>query len=527
MSLYKNSELVVGLVAAVGTNLAPIESFLKTHLQHFEYETKTIRISSEVISPLCNKAINTREQYQRISQLMDCGNEIREKAQDKGILANGVSARIFQNRSEIPNVQEREPSPKTAFIINSLKTPEEVHRLRYLYSSGFYLIGVYSEEERRLKYLCEDLEMKEDDAKSLIERDKNEKHPFGQQTRETFHLADFFVHLDSSQDKTKYDLWRFVDLIFGHPNLTPTFDEFSMFMAFSSALRSADLSRQVGAVIAKNGDLIASGANDVPKFGGGLYWPDYNSEGKLTDEDNGRDYMRGCDQNAIERKSIISDIAIQIKKDLNLNEEQESKITSILSTSNIRSITEYGRAVHAEMEAILSCARRNVSTKSATLFSTTFPCHNCAKHIIAAGIERVVFVEPYPKSKAFDLHNDAIHIGLKKDNEKKVRFEPFVGVGPRSFFTLFSTDVGLAYPIKRKSSDGTVTQFDRKTASLRSQLLPVSYLEREIAAIGKLSESIDNLDITTPSDELTGLIKKLGAHVKQWPNWKKNVLGTF
>jgi deoxycytidylate deaminase len=41
-----------------------------------------------------------------------------------------------------------------------------------------------------------------------------------------------------------------------------------MFMAFSSALRSADLSRQVGAVIAKNGDLIASGANDVPKFGG-------------------------------------------------------------------------------------------------------------------------------------------------------------------------------------------------------------------------------------------------------------------
>ncbi|MDN3612645.1 hypothetical protein QWZ16_23945 [Vibrio ostreicida] len=26
-----------------------------------------------------------------------------------------------------------------------------------------------------------------------------------------------------------------------------------------------------------------------------------------------------------------------------------------------------------------------------------FPCHNCAKHIVASGIKRVVYVEPYPK----------------------------------------------------------------------------------------------------------------------------------
>jgi hypothetical protein len=33
---------------------------------------------------------------------------------------------------------------------------------------------------------------------------------------------------------------------------------------------------------------------------------------------------------------------------------------------------------------------REQSTLGATLFSTTFPCHNCAKHIIASGIRRVV-----------------------------------------------------------------------------------------------------------------------------------------
>ena len=48
-----------------------------------------------------------------------------------------------------------------------------------------------------------------------------------------------------------------------------------MFHAKSTALRSADLSRQVGAVIAtKESDIIAVGCNDAPKALGGLYWTD-------------------------------------------------------------------------------------------------------------------------------------------------------------------------------------------------------------------------------------------------------------
>ncbi|TMQ08861.1 MAG: hypothetical protein E6J90_35770 [Deltaproteobacteria bacterium] len=35
-------------------------------------------------------------------------------------------------------------------------------------------------------------------------------------------------------------------------------------------------------------------------------------------------------------------------------------------------------------------------------------CHNCAKHIVASGIRRVVYVEPYVKSQAVQLHGDAI-----------------------------------------------------------------------------------------------------------------------
>jgi deoxycytidylate deaminase len=75
-------------------------------------------------------------------------------------------------------------------------------------------------------------------------------------------------------------------------------------------------------------------------------------------------------------------------------------------------LTEFGRDVHAEMSAIVSAARRGTSTEGAYLYCTTFPCHNCAKHIIAAGIRQVVYVEPYAKSFAAEFHLDSGHSGI-------------------------------------------------------------------------------------------------------------------
>lgn len=76
-----------------------------------------------------------------------------------------------------------------------------------------------------------------------------------------------------------------------------------------------------------------------------------------------------------------------------------------------------------------------------TMYVTTFPCHNCARHIIASGVARVVYIEPYPKSLAIDLHEDAIHDLTFSENQastgKRVRFEPFEGVGPARYFPVF------------------------------------------------------------------------------------------
>jgi deoxycytidylate deaminase len=128
------------------------------------------------------------------------------------------------------------------------------------------------------------------------------------------------------------------------------------------------------------------------------------------------------------------------------------------------------------MEALMQCARSGVSPVNGTLFTTTFPCHNCARHIIDAGIKRVLFVEPYPKSKASQLHSDAISIEAERPT--KVSFMPFVGVAARRYFDLFSMRISSGWPLERK--DGLkATTFIRTEAKPRVPMAPASFRELE------------------------------------------------
>ena len=268
--------------------------------------------------------------------------------------------------------------------------------------------------------------------------------------------------------------------MFSCPFITPTFDEYAMFMAYSSGLRSADLSRQIGAVIANSqNEIVALGANDCPRFGGGQYWPIFDNESaEYVDRDNGRDYKRGYDSNKREHAKIIDDI-LEIFDFENTEEGNKNKeeVKTRLNQSRIKFLTEYGRPVHAEMAAILSCARTGVSLQDATLYCSTFPCHNCAKHIIGAGIKRVVYIEPYPKSKSLELYNDSIRLVDSSDISKKhVCFEEFVGIGPRRFYDLFSMNLSSGSPLKRKDSTGTIIDWE---PVLRCKMEPTTYFERE------------------------------------------------
>ena len=61
---------------------------------------------------------------------------------------------------------------------------------------------------------------------------------------------------------------------------------------------------------------------------------------------------------------------------------------------------EICRAVHAEMNVIIRAALYGASTKNTTLYTTTFPCIICAKILINAGIEQIVFLEEYGDSES-------------------------------------------------------------------------------------------------------------------------------
>lgn len=147
----------------------------------------------------------------------------------------------------------------------------------------------------------------------------------------------------------------------------------------------------------------------------------------------------------------------------------------------------YGRAVHAEMEAILSAGRNGVPVRNATLYSTTYPCHNCAKHIVACGIATVKYIEPYPKSHATRLHDDAID-AQGEGEQAKVQFESFVGIGPRRFVDLFSMSLSRGGNIGRKAN-GSLIEWQRGQARPRVPLNPLSYLEAEDVAVLELAKT--------------------------------------
>jgi len=257
---FSESEIIIGLVNAVGTEYRRVLDPLMDRLRGFGYKVEEIRISSLFPIPSNQSA----QEYQRIKNFMHAGNELRRKNKNNAILASGAA---FQ-------IKERRPQDieKIAYIINSLKHPDEVNFLRKIYGNGFYLFGIHSDERRRHEYLVNDKSLSQSEAQELIKIDEDENIEHGQKTRDTFHLSDFFISLGKNDDQVKNTLQRFLELIFSNPFKNPTFDEFAMFMAFNSSIRSSDLSRQVGAIISKQQQIIATGANDTPKSGGGQYW---------------------------------------------------------------------------------------------------------------------------------------------------------------------------------------------------------------------------------------------------------------
>ncbi|HEY4280558.1 MAG TPA: anti-phage dCTP deaminase [Conexibacter sp.] len=496
-----HTELVIGLVAAIGTDLDAVAQAFDRELKAYAYSTESLRLS-EFLPALSwpNSRILPRAPYDvRVWAAMDAGDDLRRDWERGDALALLAISAIERSRFDEAKKFGKEIDPtlgpptidRRAWILRSLKTPEEVSTMRDIYGPRFFLVGVHMNEDQRIRSLRaqirdsrpNDAEAEWDHAPSqLIDRDWKEERSRGQNVSDTFSQSDFFVTANDNK-KVRADIRRILRLIFGDPYVTPSRDEYAMFLAAGGARRSAEPGRQVGAAIVNiEGSVLSLGTNEVPRGGGGAYWegdPDDRREFTLTKETNRLHQERITERIlAIVEKRFDSAATEVGLRTTATNARFKQRLldelpSAVMKEGRVGELTEFGRATHAEMSALLDCSRRGVAVQGASLMTYTFPCHNCARHIVEAGISRVVFVEPYAKSLALELHDDAIELSGRNGSgnaTRPVSFTPFSGVAPRRYLQLFDARWREArgYP-SRKDGDGRPIEFEQ----LMSGAMPV------------------------------------------------------
>lgn len=136
----------------------------------------------------------------------------------------------------------------------------------------------------------------------------------------------------------------------------PSWDQYFMEIAELVSSRSTCLRRQVGAVLVRDKHIISTGYNGAPR--GVTHCLDM-----------------GC-----------------LRQQLGIPSGERHEMC---------------RGTHAEQNAIIQAALHGVSTSGATLYCTHQPCILCAKMLINAGVETIVFRGAYPDKLALELFNEA------------------------------------------------------------------------------------------------------------------------
>ena len=132
----------------------------------------------------------------------------------------------------------------------------------------------------------------------------------------------------------------------------PSWDEYFIEITRLVAKRSTCLRRQVGAVLVKDKNILATGYNGAPS--GTSHCLDI-----------------GC-----------------LREKLGIPSGERHELC---------------RGLHAEQNAIIQAAKHGTTIDGATLYCTTMPCIICAKMIINAGIRRIVYEEGYADQLATEM----------------------------------------------------------------------------------------------------------------------------
>jgi len=136
----------------------------------------------------------------------------------------------------------------------------------------------------------------------------------------------------------------------------PSWDEYFMDITSLVARRSTCMRRQVGAVMVKEKNILATGYNGTPSG------------------------ITHCDETGC------------LREQLNVPSGERHELC---------------RGLHAEQNAIIQAARHGVNISDSVLYCTNSPCIICTKMLINAGIRKVVYLQGYSDSLSLEMLDEA------------------------------------------------------------------------------------------------------------------------
>jgi dCMP deaminase len=136
----------------------------------------------------------------------------------------------------------------------------------------------------------------------------------------------------------------------------PSWDAYFMGIARLVASRSTCLRRQVGAVLVKDKNILATGYNGTPSG------------------------ISHCEQTGC------------LRQQLGVPSGERHELC---------------RGLHAEQNALIQAAKHGVAIAGATLYCTNSPCSICSKMIINAGLEKIIFLDGYPDTLSLQMLSEA------------------------------------------------------------------------------------------------------------------------
>lgn len=466
-------EIIMGIASPIGTNIDHFKERLTDLLKINKILLININVTDELLGPKSKNKDNDLPKSLKYYLKMQICTHLRDKY-TKGILIHSIVSTIRRERAKIETPNKYEA---VVYLVDQLKNVSEYKILKHIYGKNYIQISLFSSERIRdetlekifeednnfdiesennkikdiikNKYLIEINEIEEhlerggdkfDDNKiddclrsyrteilkdashMLILKDFSETDltlsdkESGQQVADLYHLSNYFINLNLHHKFIDSEINKFIDLLLGKYKEYPTQDEFGMSLAYQASVRSNfPGKRHVGAaLISQWGEVISVASVRAPSG---------SSNTSLYDEQKINTGFEKYKNKIDSWKKFIEEQS---------NDEKFKEIKKFISN-----VLDFHPCTHAEIAAVLDAAKLGVSIRNATLYSTTYPCHLCAKDILNAGISEVVYLEAYPKSKNKELYPDLIDTDPKIVSEL-IPFKAYIGIGPKAYYYAYS-----------------------------------------------------------------------------------------